>query len=146
MWHIFLDNSGSTYERTEYWNKAKEVINKIKDYKLYCWNSYLTDDQYRTHDILKYNKAEGGTDIRYVALYLVDKNITNNIMIITDGEVWPNTVKEASCALENYKFKNVIIYICGENLSVGASFSRNCEVELRHLLTVSKIQTNQIFF
>lgn len=135
MWHIFLDNSGSTCERTEYWNKAKEIINKIKDYKLYCWNSYLTDDQYCTHDILKYNKAEGGTDIRHVALYLVGKNITNNIMIITDGEVWPGTVKEASCALENYKFKNVIIYICGENLSVGASFSRNCEVELRHLLT-----------
>lgn len=136
MWHIFVDNSGSTYNCTLYWNKVRVVVKELsQNSKVYCWNSKLIINQKEVKYILEHGDANGGTSIDPVARYCVKNNINGNIIIITDGDVLENSVEAATTILRNHIFKKVKIYICGNNLSVGAAFSRNCEVELIHLLS-----------
>ena len=135
MWNLFLDNSGSTWNRTEYWNKARDIVSNLgEDSRVFCWNSKLVENSNHVRQILRDSDSNGGTNIAPVASYCVRNKIHGNIIIITDGEIWSQSVREATEILKDHTFKKVKIYICGKNLSVGTAFSRNCEVELIDLL------------
>ena len=147
-----IDNSGSINNLTFY---SEELDSITKQYyknergdTIYFWNSSkqkISKEKF-DEEIQYRHFGRGGTDIcRIVEIINLEKeNNFKHLVIITDGEVDFDNIKEADEIMNNidYQFDFVSVYIIGPeaNFSVGAPFCRNVPNR-----TFSKVHQNDIF-
>lgn len=126
-----LDISGSTNGIDNYWLTVEEIYNKYNITKIIIWNIYAEIiNSTKLLDIIKNKQGQNGTNISCFVDILINQNIKENIILITDGQILINDVIKADKLFENnnYKLNNVLCFILhdGEyDYSVIAPFRRN---------------------
>ena len=129
-----FDCSGSVNGNSIYFNEINRII---KEYykngdKFFLWSSNYKE--YSKPEIMKWiqNKSGyGGTSSERIAeIAKICPNHREHLIIVTDGEVGENNIRQSDNLMNQYdiKFKFVSVYVIGSegNLSVGAPFFRGC--------------------
>lgn len=126
-----LDVSGSTYNNEDYWLTVHNIYKEYNITKIIIWNheSYIIDSTKLLY-IIENKIGSGTTSIYSFALKLIDQNIKDNIILITDGQVPLNQVSITDELFDskNFKINNILCFILHEGVydySVVAPFRRN---------------------
>lgn len=154
-----LDISGSTNQNTNYWLTVESIYKQYNITKIIVWNTdVLIIDSSELLDIIKKKKGSNGTCISNFASKLINENIKDNIILITDGQVPLIDVDKTDKLFDskNYKINNILCYILHNgnyDYSVIAPFRRNnvnyvyekntyynLELKLVHSITLDDIE------
>ena len=129
-----IDDSGSVYNNSFYFDNVKEIIKKYyKDGdKIYLWDDIHQKKTKKELDKwIKMKDGFGNTDSSTIVKMAIESpEYREHLIIITDGDVDESKIKKSDELMKQYniKFKYVSIFIIGDegNLSVGAPFCRDC--------------------
>ena len=137
-----FDNSGSISDNNLYFNEIDRIIKKYykNGDRFFLWGSKYTEKNKNEIDdwIKKKYGREGTCSINIAKLAATYPNDREHLIIVTDGEVDENDIKESDKFMNdnNIKFKFVSVYVIGTegNLSVGAPFCRGCPNRTIHVI------------
>jgi hypothetical protein len=132
-----IDCSGSVHGKDLYHFELNQIIEEY--YKegdlFYLWNHEIWDKKVSREGMKMFideKEGFGGTNSTNIAKIAIDagNSYREHLIIVTDGEVDLEDIKESTKLLNNNKitFKYVTTFIIGDgsNLSVGAPYCRDC--------------------
>ena len=132
-----FDCSGSINKNELYFNKLRDIIDKYhknENDKFYTWGSnYYNKNENEINEFIN-NKYGDEETYAINIVNLIKDNINegfDNLIIATDGKIDDMKKCDDELKLMNQPFSFVKTFVIGNDgdLSVGASFSRNCPHE-----------------
>jgi hypothetical protein len=128
---IAYDGSGSTGGAVFYHDQTQRIVAEFPDAQILFWDSsHRVITHHHLRAINAARKGAGGTSSEEIAKYIQSKNFHGRLVIITDGEVSPQSVDRcANYVSTDWRFESVTAHLIGHrhsvNMSVTCPFTRN---------------------
>lgn len=130
---ICIDTSGSVNYNSLYWIHVSNIVNdwieRFPDTIIIEWNSSAKKISFQDLSyLLKYKSGRGGTNPEFIIPLLSNLKATENVCLITDGEIDSYQVEQTDKLISQHKlqFTNTECHIINlrPNLSVCCPFTR----------------------